>query len=137
MTAGTSLRPWFEAYIEAFNRNDFDGFGLYYADDVIFQGQAAQLVGRDAVLDFYRTVKSKLDETLDLLTFVGSRELGRIAVEMRTRLVAREDWPGMPTGPMRRGDARESVNFILYEIVDDRFTRIRSARFSPPRGTQA
>jgi hypothetical protein len=133
MTGETSLLPWFEAYVEAFNRNDYEGFGRYYAEDVIFHGQAAQLVGRDAVLAFYRTVKSKLDETLDLLTFVGSRELGRIAVEMRTRLVAREDWPEMPTGPMQRGDARESVNFILYELAGDRFTRVRSARFSPPR----
>jgi hypothetical protein len=132
MTAPSSLRRWFEAYVDAFNRNDFDGFGAYYADDMVFQGQAAQLVGRAAVLDFYRTVKSKLDETLFLLTFVGAPELGRIAVEMRTQLIAREDWPEMPTGPMRKGDKRESINFVVYDLADRRFTRVRSARFSVP-----
>ncbi|MBO9581454.1 MAG: nuclear transport factor 2 family protein [Sphingobium sp.] len=132
MSEAGSLRPWFEAYVDAFNRDDFEGFGAYYAKDVVFQGQAAQLVGREEVLAFYRFVKSKIDETLELLSFVGSRDLGRIAVEMRTLLVAREDWLDMPTGAMRAGDRRESVNFILYDIVDDRFTRVRSARFSSP-----
>ncbi len=133
MSDEISLRGWFEAYVAAFNRDDFDAFGAYYADDVIFEGQAAQLIGRAAVLAFYRGVKAKLDETLELLTFVGSRDLGRIAVEMRTRLVARHDWPDMPTGAMRRGEVRESVNFILYDIVDGRFARIRSARFASAR----
>ncbi|WP_404710447.1 YybH family protein [Sphingomonas sp. MMS24-J13] len=127
-----ALRAWFEAYVDAFNRNDFDGFGAYYAPDVIFQGQAAQVVGRDAVLAFYRTVKARLDETLDLLTFVGAPAGDRIVVEMRTRLHAREDWPEMPTGPMRRGDRRESVSFIIYDVAHERFTRVRSARFTQP-----
>ena len=125
----SALRPWFEAYVDAFNRGDFDGFGAYYADDVVFEGQAAQVIGREAVLAFYRMVKARLDETLELLTFVGAGD--RIVAEMRTRLLAREDWPEMPTGPMRRGDRRESVSFIIYDIADERFTRVRSARFTP------
>jgi hypothetical protein len=129
-----SLRPWFEAYLDAFNRNDFAGFGAYYAPDVVFMGQAAQVTGREAVLAFYRTVKARLDETLELLTFVGAADGARIAAEVRTRLVAREDWPDMPTGAMRAGDRRESVNFILYDIADARFTRVRSARFGPRAG---
>ncbi|MET3471083.1 hypothetical protein ABIC78_001598 [Novosphingobium sp. 1529] len=123
------LRAWFEGYIAAFNRNDFDGFGAYYAPDVVFAGQAAQVVGRAAVLDFYRTVKAHLDETLDLLTFVGAPDGSRIAAELRTSLVARRDWPEMPTGAMRVGDRRESVNFVIYDIEDGHFVRVRSARF--------
>ena len=129
-----SLRPWFEAYLDAFNRNDFAGFGAYSAPDVVFVGQAAQVTGREAVLAFYGTVKARLDETLELLTFVGAADGTRIAAEVRTRLVAREDWPDMPTGAMRAGDRRESVSFILYDIADARFTRVRSARFGPRAG---
>ncbi|MGC7532596.1 nuclear transport factor 2 family protein, partial [Pandoraea pneumonica] len=66
MSDEISLRGWFEAYVAAFNRDDFDAFGAYYADDVIFEGQAAQLIGRASVLAFYRGVKAKLDETLEL-----------------------------------------------------------------------
>lgn len=131
MSTSEVLRGWFEAYLEAFNGGDFDGFGSYYADDVIFQGQAAQVVGRTTVLDFYREVKRRLDERLELLTFVGAPAVGRLAVEMRTTLIARQDWLELSTGPIRAGERRQSVNFIFYDIADGRFTRIRSARFSP------
>lgn len=132
-----SLRPWFEAYLAAFNRGDFPGFGAYYADDVAFHGQAAQVVGRDAVLDFYRKVRSYLDERVDLLGFVGAPGGDRIAAELRTTLTARRDWPDMPTGAMRAGDQRQSVSFVFYDIADCRFTRIRSARLSPQPGNRA
>ena len=120
-------RAWFEAYLAAFNRNDFAGFGAYYADDVQFCGQAATLDGRAAVLDFYRGVKARLDETVDLLGFVGDDTM--IAAEIRTTLVAREDWPDFPTGPLVAGQRRQSINFALYDLAGGRFTRIRSARF--------
>jgi hypothetical protein len=122
-----SQRAWFEAYLDAFNRGDFDLFGRYYAPDIAFFGQAATLHGRDAVLDFYRMVKARLDETIELLSFHGD-ETG-LAAEIRTTLVPRDDWPNFPTGPLRKGERRQSVNFAFYDIVDGKFTRIRSARF--------
>jgi len=120
-------RAWFETYLAAFNRNDFAGFGAYYAEDVQFFGQAATLAGRAAVLDFYHGVKARLDETVELLSFVGDEAM--IAAEIRTTLVPREDWPDFPTGPLLAGQRRQSINFALYDIAGDRFTRIRSARF--------
>lgn len=131
MSGGAGLRDWFEGYLAAFNRADFPGFGGYYAEDVVFHGQAAQVVGRQAVLDFYRTVRTYLDERVDLLSFVGAPAGDRIAAELRTTLTAHRDWPDMPTGAMRSGDTRQSVSFVFYDIADGRFTRIRSARFSP------
>lgn len=122
-----SMREWFENYLRAFNRGDFDGFGAYYAEDVEFFGQAATLRGREAVLDFYRGVRSRLDETVDLLALTGGPDM--IAAEIRTTLVAREDWPDFPTGPLLLGERRQSINFAFYNIVGGQFTRIRSARF--------
>ena len=129
----SALQPWFEAYLAAFNRGDSAGYGAYYADDVKFHGQAATLVGRDAVLTFYKGVRDHLHETVELLTFVGSATGANILAELRTTLVAHKDWPDMPTGAMVAGDRRQSVNFAMYDIVDGRVTRIRSARFSPPK----
>lgn len=120
-------RPWFEAYLAAFNRGDFDGFSAYYAPDVRFQGQAGSFDSAEAVVDFYRMVRSRLDETVELLSFVAAP--GRIAAELRTTLVGRVDWPDFPTGPLLAGQRRASVNFAMYEIANGRFTRIRSARF--------
>jgi len=118
---------WFRHYLDAFNGNDFDGFGAYYADDVEFCGQAATLRGRTAVLDFYRDVKARLDETIDLLACISDENM--LAAEIRTTLVAREDWPDFPTGPLLANQRRQSINFAFYDIVDGKFTRIRSARF--------
>ncbi len=130
-------REWFEAYLAAFNRSDFPGFGAYYADDVAFHGQAAQVVGRTAVLDFYARVRSYLDERLELLSFVAAPGGDRIVAEVRTTLTAHRDWPDMPTGAMQVGDRRQSVSFIFYDIADGHFTRIRSARFSPQPSPRA
>jgi ketosteroid isomerase-like protein len=123
------MRDWFDRYIDAFNRSDFEGFGKYYAEDVQFDGQGGSFAGRAAVLDFYRTVKARLQETLTVLGFTASAD--RITVELETTLEAREDWPDFPTGPLAKGERRESVNFIVYDVADGRFVRIRSARFRP------
>jgi ketosteroid isomerase-like protein len=123
------MRAWFDRYIAAFNGSDFDTFGAYYADDVRFEGQGGTFPDRASVLAFYRNVKSRIDETVTVLGFTGSAE--RITAELRTTLVAREAWPDFPTGAMAQGERRESVNFVVYDIADGKFTRIRSARFRP------
>ena len=120
-------RAWFEAYLAAFNAHDFAGFGAYYAPDIAFFGQAATLSGRAAVLDFYRGVNARLDERVDLLRFHGGAD--GLAAEIRTTLDARVDWPDFPTGPLRKGERRQSINFAFYDIADGLFVRIRSARF--------
>jgi len=120
-------RLWFEAYLAAFNRGDFDGFGAYYADDVAFHGQAATLHGRAAVLAFYRGVRARIDERVDLVSFVSGEDV--IAAEIRTTLMPLDDWPDFPTGPLQKGQQRQSINFAFYDIAGGRFTRIRSARF--------
>ena len=132
-----ATQPWFEAYLAAFNRADEAGFGAYYADDVQFFGQAAQVTGRQAVLDFYRTVRQHLHERVDLLTFVGDPAGAHMLAVLRTTLVTHTDWPDMPTGAMKVGDTRESTNFVMYDIADSRFTRVRSARFGPRGSAQS
>jgi hypothetical protein len=131
--SANGLRPWFEAYLDAFNRADFPVFGDYYADDIVFHGQAAQLAGRAAVLGFYHKVRTYLHERIELLSFVGAPDGSRIAAELHTTLLALRDWPDMPTGAIRAGDSRMRVSFAMYDIVNGRFSRIRTAGFSPPR----
>jgi hypothetical protein len=120
-------QAWFAAYLAAFNASDFAGFGAFYHDDVQFHGQAARVSGRDAVLAFYRHAWARLDERVDLLSFVGSATV--CAAELRTTISAREDWPDFPTGALTAGERRSSIAFAFYDIEAGRFTRIRSARF--------
>jgi len=127
-TGEVGSRAWYDRYLAAFNAHDYATYGAYYADDVAFTGQAATVIGRDKVLDFYRGVATKLDEHVDLLNFLGSPTL--IAVEIRTTLHVKEDWPDFRTGPLKKGDIRRSNNFAFYDIKDGKFTRVRSANFS-------
>lgn len=127
MSGEAGTRAWFERYLEAFNAAEFATFGAYYHPQVEFHGQAARLVGREAVLAFYRHVRARIDEHIGLLSFVGSPSL--CAAEMATTLRARKAWSDFPTGPLLAGDTRASVNFVFYDIADNCFVRIRSARY--------
>lgn len=121
-------RAWFEGYLNAFNAKDYDGFSAYYAENVKFHGQAATLVGRDAIVEFYTGVHKRIDEKVELINLVSREDL--IAAEIRTTLIAREDWPDFPTGAFKAGDRRGTIGFVFYDIANDKFTRIRSARYA-------
>jgi ketosteroid isomerase-like protein len=121
----------FRDYIDAFNRSDFPAYSRYYATDVEFAGRAAQLKGRDAVIQFYRQVHARMRETLQIQQIVqGGRTL---VADMVTELEALEDWPDFPTGAIKRGEIRRSQNFIWYDLSGKEFTRIRAAHYR--RGT--
>ncbi len=117
----------FRSYLAAFNRDDFDAFGSFYAPDIEFAGRAAQLEGRDEVVHFYRDVKSRVRETLTLHGLVVSPRA--VVADLETELHALADWPDFPTGPLHRGETRRSQNFIWYDVAGGRFTRIRSAHY--------
>ena len=117
----------FRRYIAAFNRSEFAVMGEYYVPDIHFAGQGGQFHSREAVLDFYRLVKSRLRETVhvkDLI--VGAND---IAADLQTELYALEDWPDFPPGAIKKGETRRSENFVWYEIEGRQFARIRSARY--------
>lgn len=118
----------FRAYIDAFNRSDFDGFSRYYLPDIDFRGRGGTFAGREAVLAFYRGVKSKMTETLTLRGLVVGRR--QWVADVVTELHANEDWPDFPTGAMKKGETRRSENFIWYELEGDKFKRVRSGRHS-------
>lgn len=117
----------FRSYVAAFNRNDFDGFSRFYADDLEFVGRARQCRGRDEVVKFYRHVKARLRETLTVhAVVIGDNAL---VADVETELHALEDWLDMPTGALKRGETRRSQNFLWYDVTDNRFTRIRAAHY--------
>ena len=114
-------------YMAAFNRDDFDGFAKYYADNMIFEGRGRHFKGREEMVNFYRTLKSRIRETVAIKeAAVGKNEM---AVEIETELYAFEDWLAMPTGPMRKGERIRSQNFVWYEIQKNKFVHIRSAHY--------
>lgn len=120
----------FHAYIAAFNASDFDGFGRFYADDVIFElGAMKRIEGRANILAFYREVKAHIVEVVTPLSVIVTPT--RIAMHCRTTFDTFRDWPDFEIWPTRAGDHREVETIAMYELANGRFTHIRGARFKP------
>ena len=73
------------------------------------------------------SVEKRLVETVDLLSFVASDTM--IAAEIRVTLDPLEDWPDFGPAPLVKGERKQSLVFLFYDVADGQFTRIRSARF--------
>jgi hypothetical protein len=117
----------FRDYIAAFNRGDFDGFSKYYAEDVEFEGRGRHFRNRQEVIAFYREVKSRMRETIEIKDLVvGDTQM---VANIVTELLAYRDWPEFVTGPIRKGEMILSENFVWYEIKDGKFVHIRSAGY--------
>jgi hypothetical protein len=126
-SAGGLTEPDFRDYIAAFNRSDFPGFSRYYAADVEFEGRGRHFRSSAEVLDFYRTVKARMRETITVLEVIVGEQ--GIAAEIETELLAFDDWPELVTGPIKKGEIIRTQSFVWYEIKDGKFAHIRSARY--------
>jgi len=116
----------FRDYIDCFNRDDFAGFSRYYTEDVVLQLPSKVLRGRPAIVDFYREVKARIRETLQINHIIADEE--GLAAEVATEFHALEDWPDFIVGPIRKGESIHIVSFVHYRIRDGKFAYIQSAR---------
>jgi hypothetical protein len=120
----------FRRYVAAFNANDFEGFGRFYADDVVFElGATKRIEGRDAILDFYRGVKAHITEVVTPIEVIVTPT--RIAMYCHTTFDTFEDLPDFELWPTKAGDHREVETIAMYEVANGQFTHIRGARFKP------
>jgi ketosteroid isomerase-like protein len=118
----------FSAYIDAFNRDDVPTYGDYYDDNVVLVlAGKTELRGRKAIFDFYETVKSQTRRTLQINKFVATPN--HLAVELQSEFLALQDLPEFTAGPMSKGGRIFINTFVLYDLRDGKFARIRSAPF--------
>lgn len=114
-------------YIDCFNRNDFEGFGRFYCPDVVFElGEKKRIVGKQAILDFYRDVKARVRETLTILSVAAGDDT--LAVHVATEFHALEDWPDFIAGPLAKGQSLAIESLGFYYLRDGKFARILGAR---------
>jgi hypothetical protein len=120
----------FRRYVAAFNANDYEGFGRFYADDVIFElGAMKKIVGREAILGFYRSVKEHIIEVVTPIEVIVAPS--RIAMYCHTTFDTFEDWPDFELWPTRKGDHREVETIAMYEVANSQFTHIRGGSGKP------
>jgi hypothetical protein len=122
----------FRSYVAAFNASDFDGFGRFYADDVVFElGSRKTITGRDNILAFYRQVKAHIVEVvIPIGVVIGPRN---VAMYCSTTFDTVVDWPDFELWPTFKGDHRYVETIAWYELDEtgERFTHIRGGRFKP------
>jgi hypothetical protein len=115
-------------YMDAFNRGDYASLVRFYAEDVVLViASGHELVGRQAIIDFYRKATSKTRRTISIVQAFGSGD--RLAAELESEFLAVEDFPEFSSGPMKKGDRLYVNTFVLYELRDGLYARIRSAPF--------
>lgn len=116
----------FLAYIDAFNRSDFDALGNYYAPEIrLVIGNGTELVGRRAIIDFYRPVKAATHRTITVLQCFHDGDV--LAAELESEFLALEDLPDFTAGAMSKGDRRYINSLVLYDFDGPHYTRIRAA----------
>lgn len=118
----------FRAYMHAFNQSDWDALREHYAPDIrLVIGNGTELVGRDAIVDFYGKVKQQTRRTIEIVQcFAEGRTL---AAELESEFLALEDAPDFAARPMARGDRYFLNSFVFYDFEQDQYTRIRAAVF--------
>ena len=88
----------FASYIDAFNRDDYSDFGSYYDEDVelVIAGKT-QLRGRQAIFDYYKTVKSQTRRTIRINKVIAAPH--QLAAELQSEFLALEDIPHSSPDP--------------------------------------
>lgn len=118
----------FRAYIDAFNRDDYSSFGDYYDEDVVLViAGKTELKGRQAIFDFYKTVKSQTRRTIQINQVITAPN--HLAAELQSEFLALQDLPTFTAGPMKKGGRIFINTFVFYNLRDGKFARIRSAEF--------
>ncbi|MEL0210921.1 MAG: nuclear transport factor 2 family protein, partial [Novosphingobium sp.] len=85
-----SAVPDLAAYVEAFNRGDDEVYGAFYAPDVVLRnGGGTMLEGREAILDFYASVRLRLRRVMELRAVLVGNEC--LAAALASTFTALED----------------------------------------------
>jgi ketosteroid isomerase-like protein len=116
----------FADYIDAFNRNDSARYVSYYAPDVrLVVAGKHELIGSQAILDFYRPVKATTRRTIKINRLITTPRA--MAAELESEFVALQDLPDFTAGALRKGERMHINTVVIYDLVDGKFSRIRSA----------
>ena len=118
----------FTDYLRAFSAADFDGFGRYYADDVVLELPSGSVVGRAAILDLYRSLSRQVRETLKADIVLADEKALFADIDIEFRCLA--DAPDFMVAPMKAGEVIRARIFALYGLgPDGKVVSIKTAQY--------
>lgn len=127
--ADAMTREDYAEYLRLFNDGD-ERYADYYHEDVVFHHAPmfGVLKGRQAIIDFYRNIRTQLNEHVTAHAVVIDADQNMMAAELSTRLVAVRDGVKMPSGDLDTGDAIVSEGTVYYTLKDGLISVIRGSR---------
>lgn len=120
-------REEYQVYLDLFNAND-PRFIEFYHPDVVLELGTTEIVSATGIRDFYANVKQYINEEVTLNQYIADE--GGIAVEIPTRFECIADWENSFWGvPLKKGMVLRIISFGFYQVVDRKFSRVKSARY--------
>lgn len=116
----------FHRYLGYFNNKMYEKLIPFYAADVVIELPAFSLEGPQAIVDFYKDFHTYVREFVEA-NYLVMDERG-IAVEMYSEFECFRDYPNEKL-PFRKGETRRLLNFVHYDLVNDKFKNVRVARY--------
>jgi len=116
----------FQRYLDSFNNRLYDNLVPYYAADVEVSLPGITLKGPQAIVSFYKDFHQYVREHVEAKYLVID-ETG-IAVEMYSEFECFRDFAKEGLS-FKKGEVRKLLNFVHYDLENDKFKRIRVARY--------
>ncbi len=121
--AHPSQQAAFRAYVSAFSNADFERFSRFYTEDVRLElGSVPPILGRQAIVDFYRPMFAAVRENL-VINSVAATDTG-IELDAVTRFTAVQDAPDFIVGALKSGEFIEGRVLVSYQLRDGQICRI-------------
>ncbi len=125
--AHPSQQAAFRAYVAAFSNADFERFARFYTEDVRLElGSVPPILGRQALIEFYRPMFSKVRENL-VINSVQMSDTG-IELDAVTRFTAIRDAPDFVVGALKTGEYFEGRVLVSYQLREGQICSIRVRR---------
>jgi len=113
-------------YLRLFNSGD-DRYADLYDDEVVFDHGPfyGVLRGRQAIVDFYRDIRTQMQETVTATEVIIDEQHGVMAAELTTELRAIRDGVKLASRTLNTGDVYTSRGAVIYGLKDGRIVSIR------------
>lgn len=125
--AEVNQRRWFDDYIAALNRDDLEAVAAFYAPDLHLTDGMIECRSARAAMEGHHRLRGRVMQRLEVVSYIDRP--GRIAAEIRKTEQAQQDVPDFPGAPLAKGEQRTSIGFVMYDIADGCFIRIRAAPY--------
>ena len=120
-------RTTLDAYLSHFNNKRYNEQAKFYAPDVTFQLPTLTIRGPDAIIRLYKEFHPCVNEHVEIEEAIFGDD--KIFAVVPSRFEAVKDFKKYGLN-FEAGKLYENVSFCLWELKNDKFTRIRSARHS-------